>query len=405
MALLQPAGQLLNVNSPIHFGYDLGGTEFESVQFKIFVWDGLITAKPVDPVYTLVRQSGFVSTIYNADIAPLIRRFIEQGQPVNAVESITTAEQGTVRWMQIDWVVDPVGATAVSGSSNEFLVGRGYSLFSDGANYASDVPVLASERNMLTDEYTPLALPLNISDLDIAESLNVRYDFGSAGTYTLNVPHQGNEATDNIVYIPIGVPNLQNMLSTLGAPSNVNQFDSYSVKVYDKNAVLMETFSIYVEQRGRYAPVQLSFINRYGVWDTITFLKASKEEFNSMGKEYKGYVGTVDGSGFSYNQNEASYKRFNGVSRSAWTLNTGYVSEDNHEAIKELMHSERVVMHYDFLESKSGDAPTDKYTISFYTRAVLVDTRSFRVLTHKDDKLVNYTIKVLGATDWNNNII
>jgi hypothetical protein len=56
-------------------------------------------------------------------------------------------------------------------------------------------------------------------------------------------------------------------------------------------------------------------------------------------------------------------------------------------------------------EVTSGTGVDLVYLLSSNTTAVMLDTKSFRVMKHVNDKLVNYTVGVTSSNNWNNTIL
>lgn len=407
MGFIQPTGTLLKANSPMHFGHSLSSGQFETVEFEIFIWSGSAGARPSDPVYTIARQSGFVNDEpYHVDLAPIVKGYLST-EPIDFdyAAAIQNSPADSAMWLQVRHTVSgTVPSQDVNAAlSDVFLINRSYSLFSDGANKATSELLLIPNRELLLDEYTPAYLPINLSDVG-AGSVTINYiaegvtrESISLGAVTSN--------TQKIQYIAAGFCNVQNYFASQGSSYDLTAVNYFEIEVVGTDGLRSSLTKIYKEQRGKYTPYALAYINRYGVWDTIVFHKASTEDFSAMSKQYTGYIGSMSATGFSYGQHEASNRAFNASSRSKWTLNTGYVTEATGEAMKDLAMSESVLMLDNFSEVTTGSGATTEYLLGMNTTPVMVDSKSFRVMKHVNDKLVNYTVGVSSANNWNNTII
>ena len=407
MGFIQPTGTLLKANSPLHFGYSLVSGQFETVEFEIFVWSGAAGARPSDPVYTIARQSGFVnSQPYHVDLSPIVKGYLST-LPIDfdTTAAVQNSPTDSAMWLQVRHTVTSTNALENVNAvlSDVFLINRSYSLFTDGANKATDEVLLIPNRELLLDEYTPAFLPINIADIG-AGAITINYIADGATRESLVLGGLTSN-TQKIQYVAAGFCNVQNYFQGQGSSFDLTAVNYFEIEVIGTDGIRASLTKVYKEQRGKYTPYALAYINRYGVWDTIVFHKASTEDFGASSTQYTGYIGSMSATGFSYGQHEASNRSFNASSRSKWTLNTGYVTEATGEAMRDLVMSESVLMLDNFSEVTTGTGTSTEYLISMNTTPVIVDSKSFRVMKHVNDKLVNYTVGVTSANNWNNTII
>ena len=88
----------------------------------------------------------------------------------------------------------------------------------------------------------------------------------------------------------------------------------------------------------KYTPYQVSFINRYGVADFITFFKVSTEQGNFTNDQYKR---SIYQDGFTTPSLQVGqYQDFNVNSRNTITMNTGWVDESYDDVIEDILMSE-----------------------------------------------------------------
>jgi hypothetical protein len=111
----------------------------------------------------------------------------------------------------------------------------------------------------------------------------------------------------------------------------------------------------------RYTPVDIMFINKYGALQIITFFKERKDSFRVTKEKYNSVNGVVE---------------FNVNSRSKFTVNSGFVSEDKNECFKQLLLSE-----------KCWDVTNNLF------RPLNVATKEFSYKTRTNDRLINYEIE------------
>jgi len=129
----------------------------------------------------------------------------------------------------------------------------------------------------------------------------------------------------------------------------------------------------------RYDPIKLVFINRFGMPQDLWFFAKSIESNNTQRESYKSsniaYNGTFD-------KHEHQKKSFHVNGTTTYTLNTGFISEDYNEFMRELLLSERVWAHID------GDV-----------RPVVVTNSSITYKTALNDQMVDYSVEIEQAND------
>jgi hypothetical protein len=85
----------------------------------------------------------------------------------------------------------------------------------------------------------------------------------------------------------------------------------------------------------KYTPYQVSFVNRYGVADFITFFKVSTEQGNFTNEQYKR---SIYQDGFTTPSLQVGqYQDFNVNSRNSITMNTGWVDENYDDVIEDIL--------------------------------------------------------------------
>ena len=129
----------------------------------------------------------------------------------------------------------------------------------------------------------------------------------------------------------------------------------------------------------KYTPIQVVFLNRYGVLQQLWFFSKMVENVTSTKETYKSSKIGVDG---TYLAERHQIKTFNANGKQRYTLNTGHISEDYNESMKELLLSEQVWAHID------GQV-----------LSVNVVSSDVTYRTSLNDKLVDYSIQIEQAND------
>lgn len=222
---------------------------------------------------------------------------------------------------------------------------------------------------------------------------------GSNGTGTASGPTLDIEfsAFDGYAYYiddaatffyPTTAPLLSNYV--IWAPQNTTGFFYYTssgvVNRLDYTSTFEGTFTTAgqtMEIRrfpcSKYTPIKVVFLNRYGVLQQLWFFSKTVENVSASRENYKIGVSTIDG---IYLAERHQIKTFNANGKQRYTLNTGHISEDYNESMKELLLSEQVWAHID------GKV-----------LSVNVVSSDVTYRTSLNDKLVDYSIQIEQAND------
>ncbi|AWH84927.1 hypothetical protein HYN59_07210 [Flavobacterium album] len=127
----------------------------------------------------------------------------------------------------------------------------------------------------------------------------------------------------------------------------------------------------------RYTPIDIAFQNKEGAIQLFTFFKAKKDTI------------TTTSENFESNRPIGSHQfiKYNVNAKTKFTVNSGFITEDKNEAIRQLLLSERVWM-------LSGDTAIP----------LNVSTSSQEFKNRQNDRLINYAIEFEHAYYENNNI-
>ena len=139
----------------------------------------------------------------------------------------------------------------------------------------------------------------------------------------------------------------------------------------------------------KYNVVDCLFINKWGCWDSFSFVKKSINSLNTTSSSYKRSVGFVDRGPFgigtpTYNYDTKEHQKvvYNKNANKSITVNTGFVDESFNLLLEEMMVSEKIYL-----------------IINDEVYPVLINTNSVEYKTSVNDKLINYTIDFEFAYD------
>jgi hypothetical protein len=251
--------------------------------------------------------------------------------------------------------------TDLSPTPNErlrnLITTRGYANYSNGATYLESDDILLTSLNnqVLKDGVIVIPFVNKTSNADII----IRDDQSRLLLQTART--DSDIVEDKIKYL---------FFDTTGAVSTF-----YSVN----GAYIFE-----VVEECKFTPQDIYFLNKYGVFEQFTFFKAKENnvEFTEEGEFKNNYV-----LGGAYDITRHLYRAGNKNARETITLNTGYINQSQNEVIKGILNSE-----YVFFNNAGTFIPVN------------VDTKSLKVLSKLNDKLINYTIDFKNSFDTVQNV-
>ena len=387
-----PTG-LRSARSPIFlsFGMEDPADILTLVSVTLYIYTGSSAATPVTSNYTITKNA--INNQVVIEISDLIREILEPSFSKDSVTTISQSTSGEAVWCK----VAEVGATWLEGGTvygagtlvyaHNFLVTDGYDDYTEQATsnvatyeYTSgpSTPVrtntsvvsrLLADRTFQVYESFNQSLPIYYDDL--ANVVGVEYEINGVSYYYeikdfITGGYTSLESTRKIVYIPFGVPNVTSFVG-------VTPIDSYVVKIVGANefeefvervaagggvieselcladailalgGVIYDTYNVDIICEPKYSPVQVSFINKEGVMDSITFFKRSNREGNFTNETYMPQISPDAVTAIDLTKPQM--KQFQVNSTETLTLNTGWVEEEYDEVIRQLLLSERVIIY------------------------------------------------------------
>lgn len=301
------------------------------VKLEIFLWNKG-TAEPTTPNYTITENipSSNQNKI-SLNVANYAKDFIKPIAPV-LVTDPTEENVNTWCYMRVVSYSDDVKV-----NDETFVCLNGYTLYSDGYNYsttAAVVPLINTNIKLTHNKY----IDCWVDD----DSINT-YSW-VWGTNEFDIDWDGG-----ILKLPLDYADTNYLY--LSSPETGTFFNIISNEICEP----------------KYTPITCSFINRFGGWQFITFFKASNSSIETTSKDFNMLPSNVN-----YNVLQGQKQRFNFQGKQKIKCNTGWVNENYHELIQDLLLSEVVL-----LDSKPA----------------IVKTQSFDIKTSLKDKVINYEIE------------
>lgn len=149
-------------------------------------------------------------------------------------------------------------------------------------------------------------------------------------------------------FIPVGYENLEGLTNSTYRPSSQSTTPSYyEIFLFDDNYVgsgyRTKTYRFNIEDCTRYTPIQLAWVNEYGVWDYFTFELAHQKSLRVNRTEIrKDYGNWNSGAVYSYDQHERGQKVVNVTGDVEYTVNSNWLNEDEFTWLQGLLMSKEV---------------------------------------------------------------
>lgn len=329
---------------------DITGTAGDAARLDIYLWNDPDSI-PSTPTYQLSKD--IVSTVAYFDISPYCREYIAHQSFTDTGTGQTAA---TVTEYCYCTTKEYLNGSLVGGGTSEFTCFDGYGYHADGYNDLVPAVMLAEGEYYVREDVNSGALYI-YSD---GNTWDVTWTgLTTGGTTTLTT------VNNTFVYVPLLHTNYASEGNTL------------LIERVGGGATF--TYTITTECEPKYTPVDVDFVNKYGVWQRIVFFKASKDNIDIRSDEYKMYPSSVN-----YNTSDNIQQRFNTNATQKTTLNTGWVREGYSEVIQQLMLSEKVLL---------DGVPVN------------VDTKSVELFKHINEKNINYQVDFLHSYDLINYVI
>lgn len=407
MAVISPTG-LLGTRSPILITWNGTGSSASDIYYfklEVYAWTGDKDVRPASPIYTIDRTSGFVDAYPTADIAPILENEFNQRVSKLDTEDLVTMSPDALLWVEVDYDIEYFSDPFVvndTGTTTRFLVADGYSKFTDGSNKDLGQAILLEDQDKYFYEFDTFNMPIYLGDVGSSyqsDVVKIKLVGSDASNDEIVVTNQtGEDAEDRVLLFPVGIPNLSNYVFTEGLGlSEPRLLDWWDVQILDSLDAVVDSRRFYNQCEPKYAPIQLQYINRYGMWDTMTFFKRSDTDLDVSKETYRSVIGSASASGYTWGDQSRGKRSYNQEMSKRITMNTGFIDEVNNENLEQLLMSPYVLMTI----NRTTTRVQDTYTIAQDFRAVNVLTESVRLQKHINEKTINYTIEVEFATPDN----
>ena len=337
----------------------LSNDSLDAMALGIAIYSGLKT-QTVTNNYNLTKNYS-INEVINFEISDLVRSEFYHDFSVWNDIGYTQSPQGEALWVRPtgSWTYSNAGTAPetfpfATGTGLAYLTTDGWATRDNIAPVAVSQLVLATsrDRQVLVGNYESLAINNSVANglakIIISWQSGDSEDFFVSAISVTPPSPASNNSQDLVIYAGVGPANLENnsFLPPEIKPSEqpnggVGQY--YDVILKNAGNTTLATVRYYVLCEAKYDPVQVAFINRFGVADFITFFKRSDERGNFTQDSYQK---SIYNDGFTTPSLEVGkYQSYNVNSRNTLTLNTGFVDQNYDETIEDILMSEYVAVY------------------------------------------------------------
>jgi len=311
---------VISARSPFEIIINESGQTGSKVE--LFIWNKG-TTEPTIPTYIMSENIASVTqTETNYNISPYVLEYINHIVPVN--NSVPVVEDNS------NWCFVRVKRYKnVSGTftllNNVLYVGvNAYTSVIQNLNFDisnGEAYALLGNSNIKIQYYQFIPYYNFLCDRQTSSSFYAAYyDKSNTLLFTSNFLGTGSSEIFNYK-IPLAITN--------------------SVKCVIGNSVEGTLYEIQTEKLDecKYTPVVVSYVNKLGGWQRLTFFKAQINSIAIKGSEYNLMQPNI-----TYDYRLGQKRSFNLNGKQTIKLNTGWVYENYNELIQELMLSQRVLV-------------------------------------------------------------
>lgn len=361
----------------------------KSAELKVYVYKG-DQSKKGSPKYTLSKNkiAGDDNIVF--EIAELVKDHME-------IEYNSTPDEAEVTyWVQTEltrtFEDDQTNATAkdINPLIRQYVAFRGFgelfdtnSITNTNINPDLNQTALISNRTIYKPEDEPVFIPFFKTATEGTYKIQYFNKSTSLGSFTTGKNVSTVTADIDGVRASRGTDRLYDASIThlrqndSGGFISGQEFASNVTRAVFTNTDGTETV-INIENicEPKYTPIKVSFLNKFGAIQELWFMKRKDRSFDVKKESYR--HSTLDyGQNFNFNTSSHPTRDFDINGTKKITMNTGFVTEDHNEVIKQLLVSEFCWIH-----DSSNGIPTP----------IKASNMSFTEKTGVNDKLINFTL-------------
>ena len=169
------------------------------------------------------------------------------------------------------------------------------------------------------------------------------------------------------------------------------EFQEVNFITYNNHKGFEQQIPIQIIEECKFTPFKVTFLNKFGALQDLWFFKKRTDDFSVEREDYNKTMLTTSSTGVSFNRNSHASSLLDITTKETFTLNTGFVTEDHNEVIRQLMVTEFCWINE---VNNVSQEPVPVKPIS----------SSFTIKKEVNDKLLNFQIEFEYANSYIQNV-
>ena len=406
---------------------------------EVFIWDGLLTAIPAAN-YTIRKTPLGLSNLIILDLAQLVNDYLEvtyngtySTDTYYLFSSTTFYDAANV---QIGAVVDLPETYAFS---------KGFGYFNEGVNPAVKTNTAGTSttfrettfgmfsREIQVPQSEPIQIPIIVTK-PVTGTSSVEVNFYTGERIGTGVPsglaksvivtNTGTSTDQYIQYVdniePTTQPQTEEQWDAFVTTQQLGELETVSESptrtvfwcpennhpttyIGTKINSKVEYIKVNYLVKDKFMPYKITFINSFGALENFWMMGAEKESLAVNGDTFKRNLlqipSALVGNDPSYNVDAHQYVTFGEQGRKSYTLNTGFIPENQNKTLTELMLSQKI-----WVTKYQTQSERDNPTIPLDIEPVVLKSKQLSYKTHLQEKVIDYKIEFQSAHDEVNQV-
>lgn len=169
------------------------------------------------------------------------------------------------------------------------------------------------------------------------------------------------------------------------------EFEEVNFVSYNNHKGFEQQIPIEIIEECKHTPFKVTFINKFGALQDLWFFKKRTDEFSVEREDYNKTILTTSSTGVGFDKNSHTSSLLDISTEETFILNTGFLTEDHNEVIRQLMVTEFCWVH-------------EINNISQEPVPVKPISSSFTIKKEVNDKLLNFTVEFEYANSYIQNV-
>lgn len=405
---------------------------------EVFIWDGLLTAIPAAN-YTIRKTPLGLSNLIILDLAQLVNDYLEV--TYNGTYSTDTYYLFS---STIFYDAANVQIGAVVELPEKYAFSKGFGYFNEGVNPAVKTNILGTSttfrettfgmfaREIQVPQSEPIQIPIIVTK-PVTGTNSVEVNFYTGERIGTGVPsglaksvivtNTGTSTDQYIQYVdnidPTTQPQTEAQWNAFVTTQQLGELETVSesptrtvfwcpennhpttwirTKLDGKEEYIKVNYLV----KDKFMPYKITFINSFGALENFWMMGAEKESLAVNGDTFKRNLlqipSALVGNDPSYNVDAHQYVTFGEQGRKSYTLNTGFIPEEQNETLTELFLSQKIwVTKWQSIADRDNSIPLD-------IEPVVLKSKQLSYKTHLQDKVIDYKIEFQSAHDEVNQV-